>query len=73
MSRKIRLDVEGMTCGHCQAAVTSSLEALDGVSKVRVNLDRGSAQLFVADDVQIDTLVNAVSEAGYHANLEGQF
>ncbi|KFZ41649.1 cation transporter, partial [Anoxybacillus sp. KU2-6(11)] len=26
----ITLQVQGMTCGHCKAAVTNALQALDG-------------------------------------------
>ena len=33
------LSVPGMTCGHCEAAVTSEVSALDGVSAVAVDLD----------------------------------
>jgi copper chaperone len=33
--------VTGMTCGHCAAAVTEELRALDGVSDVEVELVEG--------------------------------
>jgi copper chaperone len=36
-------NVEGMTCGHCAAAVTSELQELDGVTDVNVNLYAGGA------------------------------
>ncbi|MDI1288631.1 MAG: cation transporter, partial [bacterium] len=35
--------VEGMTCGHCVAAVTAELSALSSVSAVDVVLDPGDA------------------------------
>lgn len=58
--------VEGMTCGHCTAAVTDELTAVDGVETVNVDLEtkrvevRGSA----LDD---QVLVAAIDEAGYDA------
>jgi copper chaperone CopZ len=33
--------VTGMTCGHCEHAVTSELETLDGVTDVAVDLVPG--------------------------------
>ena len=33
--------VTGMTCGHCASAVTSELQALDGVTDVTVDLVAG--------------------------------
>ena len=30
--------VDGMTCGHCASAVTQELKALDGVTRVSVDL-----------------------------------
>jgi copper chaperone CopZ len=33
--------VTGMTCGHCASAVTSELQALDGVTDVQVDLVAG--------------------------------
>ena len=33
--------VDGMTCDHCKAAVTTSVEALPGVEKAEVDLQTG--------------------------------
>ena len=37
MERSV-LNVEGMSCGHCAAAVTKALKALQGVQTVEVDL-----------------------------------
>lgn len=37
--------VDGMTCGHCVAAVTAELNALDEVSSVTVDLVPGGTSL----------------------------
>ncbi|KHF27746.1 Copper chaperone CopZ [Anoxybacillus sp. BCO1] len=41
----ITLQVQGMTCGHCKAAVTNALQTLDGVSRVEVHLQEGTVDV----------------------------
>jgi copper chaperone CopZ len=57
--------VEGMTCGHCVAAVTEEVEKVPGVTGVAVDLDSG--RLDVTADGAIDdaAIAAAVDEAGY--------
>ena len=56
--------VEGMTCGHCVAAITTSVVKLSGVTQVDVNL--GSSTLtVVGDQVNDDAVATAVADAGY--------
>lgn len=57
--------VEGMSCGHCVAAVTQELEALPGATAVVVDLEPGRAT--VTGDVPVDAVLAAVAEAGYAA------
>ena len=37
---KVTLSVEGMSCGHCVKAVEGSVGKLQGVSDVKVNLEK---------------------------------
>jgi len=37
------LKIEGMTCGHCQKAVTKLISAVEGVSACDVSLEKGDA------------------------------
>jgi copper chaperone CopZ len=56
--------VEGMTCGHCRAAVLSEVGALAGVAAVDVDLESG--RMVVRGEPLDDTaIVAAVVEAGY--------
>ena len=62
------LGVTGMTCGHCVSAVTSELEAVDGVKNVSVDLNVGEAsEVTVVSDAPLaeDALRAAIDEAGY--------
>ncbi|HEX8004156.1 MAG TPA: heavy-metal-associated domain-containing protein [Mycobacteriales bacterium] len=56
--------VDGMTCGHCVAAVTEEVSKVAGLSDVTVDL--GSKTLTVTGDSIDDGAVRAaVDEAGY--------
>ncbi len=58
--------VEGMSCGHCKAAVEKELEGLYGVERSNADLERGTVE--VAYDEELVTLGDirgAVEEAGY--------
>jgi len=62
---RITIEVAGMTCGHCVAAVTQELSALDGVSHVGVDLGTGRVELDVHSPVSDAEIAAAVDEAGY--------
>lgn len=65
--RTTTLKISGMTCGHCVAHVTEELEALEGVKKVSVVLNKGGQSVAtVVSDVVLDDakLTEAVDEAG---------
>ena len=68
MSASATYVVTGMTCGHCVAAVTKEIEALDGVESVQVSLD--SARAVVTGAVTDDAVLAAVEEAGYTARRD---
>ncbi len=59
------LKVEGMSCGHCQAAVKGALEEVPGVKGVEVDLAKGIAR--IDGVVETQALLSAVQEAGYQA------
>ena len=55
--------VEGMTCDHCVAAVTTEVAKVPRISDVIVNLEQGT--LTVSGDAPEQALAEAVDEAGY--------
>lgn len=61
------LKIEGMTCDHCQRAVKSALESVEGVRSADVDLGRGVAR--IDGGASIDALIQAVEEEGYQASL----
>jgi heavy metal translocating P-type ATPase len=63
MKKTVR--IEGMSCQHCSMAVKKTLENLDGVTTVTVDLEGKEATIDMSDTVSDDTLIKAVENAGY--------
>ena len=59
------LIVEGMMCAHCQAHVQKALAEVEGVTEAVVDLDSKQATVTLEKDVADQTLMDAVTEAGY--------
>lgn len=57
--------VQGMTCGHCVAAVSGELKALPGVTGVDVDLDTGEVVVTSDQPLPAAAVAVAVDEAGY--------
>ena len=55
--------VEGMMCEHCKARVEKAISAVAGVTKVSVDLKKGTATYTGAADA--DAIKAAVTDAGY--------
>ena len=55
--------VEGMTCGHCEKAVTKALLSLDAEAKVLI--DRTQNKVEVDSEKSRDTLAKVISDEGY--------
>lgn len=64
----IKLNVSGMTCGHCEKAVSKALKNVEGVNDVQVNLSAGTASI-EGDNVNTENLIAAVIDEGYGASL----
>ena len=55
--------VEGMTCGHCEKAVTKALLSLDAQAKVVIDRTHNSVQ--VDSDKTREALAQAITDEGY--------
>lgn len=66
-SNETRLNVKGMSCNHCAAAVQGALEKVEGVSAAVVDLAGGTATVTgTADPAR---MVAAVEAEGYSATV----
>ena len=59
------MKIEGMMCGHCEARVKKSLEALDGVTEAVVSHEAGTAVVTLNAEIADDVLKKAVEEQDY--------
>lgn len=58
-----RFNVQGMTCGHCERAVTQAVKTVDPQAEVRI--DRASGQVDVVSDKPRGAILAAITEEGY--------
>lgn len=58
--------VEGMTCGHCEKAVTKALLALDAQAKVVIDRLQNTVQ--VGSEKNREALAQAIADEGYRVN-----
>jgi copper chaperone CopZ len=59
------VQVRGMTCAHCERAVTEEIRRVAGVRSVAVDLARGTVTVDVDSAVDRADIAAAVDEAGY--------
>ena len=66
------MKIEGMMCGHCEAAVKKALEAIDGVASAEVNHTDGTAVVTLSKPVENAALRKAVEDKDYTVtDIEG--
>lgn len=56
-------EVKGMSCSHCQHAVSDAISSVEGVSRVEVSLADGCA--VVEGSAQAEEIIKAVEQIGY--------
>lgn len=61
----LELWVNGMTCAHCERAVTAELSSLAGVEEVRVDAVSGRIRLTHAVPLEPTVIARAIEQAGY--------
>ncbi len=59
------MKIEGMMCGHCEATVKKTLEAIEGVESANVSHENGTAVVTLSADVSDETLKSAVEAKDY--------
>ena len=66
------MKIEGMMCGHCEAAVKKALEAIDGVVSAEVSHTDGAAVVTLSKPVENAALRKAVEDKDYTVtDIEG--
>jgi copper chaperone CopZ len=60
-----KFTVAGMTCSHCERAVTHELTTLAGVTRVSVDVAAGTVITESGAPLPIEAVAAAIAEAGY--------
>ena len=64
MSTTRTLSVPDISCQHCVDAITAEVTQVEGVTGIRVDLERRTVAV---DGGELDDIVAAIDEAGYDA------
>ncbi len=63
-------DVEGMTCGHCERAIQTTVGMIDGVETVQAShTEKKAVVRYDAGKVKPEAIVAAIEKLGYTAKL----
>ena len=64
----INLKVTGMTCGHCEKAVTQAIRSLDSAAEISINRDTN--RVTIQTPIEPASLIAAISDEGYPTSIE---
>ena len=64
----INLKVTGMTCGHCEKAVTQAIRSLD--SAAEISIDRDTNRVTIQTPIEPARFIAAISDEGYPTSIE---
>lgn len=56
-------EVQGMTCGHCERAVTNAIQAVDAQAQIKI--DRAANRVEVETSASREAVAAAITEEGY--------
>lgn len=57
--------IEGMSCSHCTNRVKESLQQMNGVESVEMNLEEKSAKITISNPISEEEIKKQIEEAGY--------
>ena len=58
-----QFEVQGMTCGHCERAVTNAIQGVDADAQVKI--DRAANRVEVETGADRAAVAAAIAEEGY--------
>ena len=62
---KKEIIIEGMMCEHCSKKVEDRLSKEEGISKVKVNLNKKCATIILDKEIDNDKLKSIIEELNY--------
>jgi len=66
-----KLEVEGMSCGHCAQSIKKNVSDIQGVSKVDVDMETKTVTVdFDPGIIEIEAVVETIEDQGYEVIRE---
>jgi len=59
------IKIKGMSCNHCVMAATKALKEIDGISNVKVDLQKAEATFDEVKPVDMEIVKERIRKAGY--------
>ena len=56
-------EVQGMTCGHCERAVTNAIQGVDAQAQIKI--DRAANRVEIESSASREAVAAAIAEEGY--------
>ena len=63
----IVLEVKGMSCPHCAAAIEKSLSQIKGISQIKADAVAGKVYFNAPADIDLTLIKEAICELGFEA------
>lgn len=64
--KQVKLNVQGMSCGHCINSIEGNVGKLKGVESVKVHLNEGKVDVtFDSNVVSVKEITDVIEEQGY--------
>ncbi len=65
----LEYSVTGMSCSHCEHAITEEVSGVAGVTDIEVSAESGRLVVTGEESIDAAAVIAAVDEAGYQATL----
>lgn len=63
--KELFLNVEGMSCSHCEARISNALKGLENIKEVNASAKDKSVVIFYEDLVNMDQIKEVIEDTGY--------
>ena len=64
-NEKMKINVNGMMCGHCEAHVKKALEAIEGIESAVASHEENTVTITCSKEISEELIKAAVEDAGY--------
>ena len=62
---EIKFTVPEISCGHCKETIESTINSLENVETVSVDIDQKSVEIKSSSDLDLSQVSNMLDEQGY--------